>query len=218
MCFSAEASFIASGALAVTGAYTVKKTLDKKKHSFLLAAAIPLLFSAQQLIEGFIWVFAGKDPKIDYTLSCLYLFFAFFLWPVWIPLTFAIYDKGKKKIYGFLAMIGFIYGSYVYILNLFYRSNFNLHMCEKNICYFKFDTPNSFSSIILIYFVCTILPFFISRPPLLKLYGVIISITAMISTYFYVYAFYSVWCFFSAICSIYIIYLVNHFNKIKIDY
>ena len=49
MCFSAEASFIVGGSLVLIGAAIIKKVHYKRD---IPVALIPLIFAAQQIIEG----------------------------------------------------------------------------------------------------------------------------------------------------------------------
>lgn len=213
MCFSAEASFIASGVLAVTGAYTVKRTLDAKDHSFLLIALIPLLFGLQQFSEGFIWLFLGVSKNLDYLLSTFFLFFAFFLWPVWVPLSLGVFDHPRKKFFYVIAFIGLLYGCFLYISTIFFNTSFHLHICDKSICYQIYHPMFNYFGV-FIYILCTILPFFIAKSTFFKLFGLLLAISATFSAIFYIHAFTSVWCFFSAALSIYIGYMAYNLKEI----
>jgi hypothetical protein len=53
MCFSANASFAASGVLAAVGAASIRETKTKRG---LLYAFIPLIFAIQQFVEGLQWL------------------------------------------------------------------------------------------------------------------------------------------------------------------
>jgi len=53
MCFSATASFGASAVLGVIGIVAVAKAKTNPQRVF---ATIPLIFSVQQLSEGFLWL------------------------------------------------------------------------------------------------------------------------------------------------------------------
>lgn len=66
MCFSAEASFAASAALAATGLSSVVLAKTKKIR---LVALIPLAFSVQQAIEGFQWL--TPKPRIPLNFGCV---------------------------------------------------------------------------------------------------------------------------------------------------
>ena len=72
MCFSAEASFIASGGLAVAGGASLK--VAKKEQR--LIALIPLLFAIQQAIEGMQWLYLYRGTS-SLKLAYAFLFFGF---------------------------------------------------------------------------------------------------------------------------------------------
>ena len=56
MCFSATASFSAATVIGGIGAVTIWKTARPGYVRVLPFAAIPLLFAAQQVTEGFLWL------------------------------------------------------------------------------------------------------------------------------------------------------------------
>ncbi|MBI2415948.1 MAG: hypothetical protein HYV33_04815 [Candidatus Kerfeldbacteria bacterium] len=82
MCFSATASFVTSGALAITGSATLAK---KPTRQLRWLAVIPLLFALQQTIEGLQWL-APKPSVLSTVLGYAFLLFAFLLWPSYLPL------------------------------------------------------------------------------------------------------------------------------------
>lgn len=93
MCFSAKASFLASGLLFSVGAATVAIAQGKADRSTLPLAMAPLFFGLQQASEGLVWLgiqaqsLAGGEESNPTTLvaALTYLFFAYAFWPVWIP-------------------------------------------------------------------------------------------------------------------------------------
>ena len=117
MCFSASASFAASGALAASG-YAISR-LPKKECEKTLSF-IPLIFAAHQFIEGVLWLnHAGLCPD-QYKEGAIYsyTFIAYALWPVYIP--FAIYklesDKVRRAIILVCQAIGFYVGITLYLV------------------------------------------------------------------------------------------------------
>lgn len=216
MCFSAEASFIASGVLIATSAYTIKRTLDSKDHSFMLMALIPLLFGVQQLSEGLVWLFLGKNANFDQVLSYIFLFFAFFLWPVWVPLSLGVFDHPRKKFFYAMAFLGLIYGCILYGSPFFYKTSFHLQVCKHSICY-QIHHPLFNKWGVSFYFIFTILPFLVAKSVRIKVLGTCIGISAIITAIFYLKAFTSVWCFFSAAISIYVGYLAYNLDRITKD-
>lgn len=87
MCFSAEASFTAATLLGAIS-YGTLSEVKSRKETFL--AMIPLLFAIQQFSEGLVWYAMnnGMYPTtFSTTAESIFLFFAFIMWPIWIPLS-----------------------------------------------------------------------------------------------------------------------------------
>ena len=83
MCFSATASFSAGILLLGAGVVAVKSAHGSRE---LPLAAIPLLFSIQQLIEGVVWLtFRYEAPLLNAVMTHAYSFFSHVLWPVYVP-------------------------------------------------------------------------------------------------------------------------------------
>jgi hypothetical protein len=93
MCFSANASFAASGALAVIGIATLRETKTARER-FL--AAMPLFFSVQQAIEGFEWL-ARAPSALQTDLAYAFLAIAVAFWPVYIPAVVYLVEAEKKE-------------------------------------------------------------------------------------------------------------------------
>ena len=96
MCFSASASFVAAGALAIIGNATVRAAPSRR---FVPFAAIPLLFAAQQACEGALWLTLERAPfHVGGTpLARAFLFFALFVWPAWVPLSLVLVEEVRVK-------------------------------------------------------------------------------------------------------------------------
>src|SRR5882757_8765544 len=114
MCFSATASFVASGALALIGGATVRAAPSKR---FVPLAAIPLLFAAQQACEGALWLVLDRAPfHVGGTpLARAFLFFALFVWPAWVPLALFLVERQpeKRRVLGAFAIGGALLGAYL---------------------------------------------------------------------------------------------------------
>jgi hypothetical protein len=96
VCFSAQASFLASALLLPIGAASLMAARSPEQHDKRLLAAAPLCFSLQQACEGLIWLGLDAQPSEMAAASGLleaptltYLFFAYAFWPVWMPLAAA---------------------------------------------------------------------------------------------------------------------------------
>src|SRR4051794_1009559 len=83
MCFSATASFAAGAALLPAGAYCCHQALGKDRR-LVPVALIPVLFGAQQIAEGFVWLAVDRGDTAAATGPALvFLFFALGFWPFW---------------------------------------------------------------------------------------------------------------------------------------
>ncbi|HET9434051.1 MAG TPA: DUF6629 family protein [Chitinophagaceae bacterium] len=98
MCFSAGASFGAAAVLSIVGAVAIIKARTVPEGMF---AAIPFIFSIQQVAEGMLWLsFNNDDIPGRSFFTYVFLVFAIIFWPIWIPLTtcFLEKDETRKKI------------------------------------------------------------------------------------------------------------------------
>src|SRR5579862_5811777 len=116
MCFSAEASFAVGAVLLPAGAYCVQTAL-RKNRSYLVLAAIPLCFSAQQFCEGVVWLGLGRnDGALSERASLGFLFFALAFWPFWIPLSALLLETQptRKWLIGFITLLSLAWGLVLY--------------------------------------------------------------------------------------------------------
>ena len=217
MCFSASASFTAAAFLAPISAYAVYSAIELKRHHYILFALIPFFFGLQQFFEGFVWLsLAANDPGGIHVFSLLFIFFSHFFWPFWIPLSAYIITKHRQcaRQYWMLALfiIGALLGLAIYLPYLFnpgtVETNMHANCIQYNLSTIKhaFLTAPIFRQV---YVVIIILPLLISRDIALKQMGVLIFLSVVVTYLFYSYAFNSVWCFFSAVISMYAIYIIR---------
>jgi hypothetical protein len=201
MCFSATASLAAGAAITMVGIASVNVTHHRTQ---LLFAAIPLIFGVQQLIEGLLWLQLRSNPSgiLSHFGTHAFLFLAQVVWPFWVPLSILLLEKKENRtsvqrwlVAGGAALS--IYFAYCQ-LNFSVASAIDGH----HIIYFR-DYPFAFDIIsIAAYATVTILPAFLSRIKYMRLLGVSIAVSFLISSIFYQHYVLSVWCFFAAIISI----------------
>lgn len=207
MCFSASASFAASAVLGIVGVYTIKKA--NKNHELLLAA-VPFIFAIQQFIEGWLWVSMGKNIQVVAILTALFLFFALFLWPAYIPVVcyFLEKDKGRKNILLIFSVLGFMLGLYLY-------GNFMWNFSPATVvnqCVF-YNNPLFWPINLMLcslYGVVTVGALVFSSEKAVNLFGLLSGFLAVLSVWVYLKNFVSVWCFFAALVST-VLYL--HFSQ-----
>lgn len=208
MCFSAEVSFVAAATLGVTGYLCIRKASCK---SLLWLAVIPLLFGLQQLFEGFLWLTIDRTdlPNLLTIEKYGFLFFALFVWPIWIPLALFMAEKKswRKTLLGIFLVAGVIYTiSLLWQLIAVWPSQMPLvTIIGKSVRYalpIENRVANAWN-----YLAITLLPPFLSSLKRIWWFGIFNVFGVLLAQYFYENSFISVWCFFAAWVSL-VLYFV----------
>lgn len=206
MCFSASASFIASGALTSLGAasYVSAKKEDK------ILAAIPILFSIQQFFEGIQWVYLNSGSASLFA-GYNFLFFAFILWPVYVPITVFLLDKKERKILGWLVLAGSLVA--IYFATILLTGPLTISKVNSCISY-KFAFP--FSSIVTLAYLSAIVgSLCISSLRIFRYFGIVVGFLGLVAWLFFELTFTSVWCFFAAIVSLMFFFYIKYKRKVN---
>lgn len=197
MCFSAEASFAASGVLAASS--VVLWRTPKEKESIPLAL-FPTIFAAHQFIEGILWL--NHDGVLPDTYKPVavsaYALIAYVLWPIFVP--FAAYtleaDRRRRILILLCQAVGLGVG--LTLLVGFIRTPVTVSADCCSLSY-RVDAPDL---LIVPYLVAVSIPFLASSRRGLVLFGggvgvscAVAALAASAST------FPSVWCFFAAVLS-----------------
>lgn len=207
MCFSAAASYSASGVLGVCGLVALKYIHQPKQR---LLASIPLIFAVQQFTEGLLW---QRLSNHDALLSegCMYVFLtmAQVVWPFWMPLSFMRLENEpfRKKIILFSFFAGCCTsGLLAYRLLLFAASA----QIRDHHIYYNIASPEWMILVSsILYVISTVLPPFFSSLNRAKLLGTTLLASLLVSKIFFNDYLISVWCFFAAIISILIIFIIK---------
>jgi hypothetical protein len=201
MCFSSTASFGAGILLSAIGIASVRKVRMPEQIMF---ASIPLLFSFQQISEGFLWLALTDPAYTGFEKGATYFFLAFaqVIWPFWVPVALFLLEKERKQktILGILVFIGLL----VAIFRFYWISVYTVQavLTDNHIAYeFNHTNPLLYYGSI-IYFAATVIPFFASTVNKMWTLGTLIVISFIFSRIFYSETFISIWCFFAAIISI----------------
>lgn len=208
MCFSAEASFGASGVILAAGVVSIAKA---RKRSQVPFAAIPLIFSVQQAIEGLLWVALSNSEYAQWRSPATYffLFFAQIIWPLWVPFSLLLLEshtQRKRILRGFLCVGALISAYFAYRL-VFWGAQ--AHIVSHHITY-ENDFP--FYWVILsgvFYVAATLLPPFVSQTRKMAVFGSSLTASFIVTILFYYQFLTSVWCFFAALMSVVIIFVVR---------
>lgn len=215
MCFSSHVSYITSAILFPAGIYGVIKAL-KCNRQYLLLSLIPVIFSLQQLSEGILWdaLALQRYDLIDYG-ALTYLFFAYLFWPMFIPCCFYFIEPmgARKKILSVLIVCGFILGCLVYIPLITNTGLFKVTIDYQALNY-NIEQAQYKS---VLYIVCYALIMFYSwlfcSITSIRVLGLLLLASFIISLIWFEYAFTSRWCFFAAGLSLYIVYIMYKLRK-----
>lgn len=203
MCFSAQASFIAGTGLSLFGTYLLKQPHKKTERALL---AIPLMFGIQQLCEGVVWITQVQPDLALYNTIARYsfLFFAFFVWPVWIPYCLLQIETRKlyKEILFCLLGAGSVVATSLGWLSLTLGVSSAIS-CNHVEYILAIPAALALPGIIW-YCIATIYPFFLAKKKFMREFGLLLLSSVLISAYFYWNWFTSVWCFFAALLSFFL--------------
>lgn len=228
MCFSASASFAVSAMLLPTGigCLALARPLPTK---WLPLAIFPIAFSIQQAIEGSLWLALASENQQLATLSAKgFLFFSHFFWLAWVP--FATYkleeNKKRKAVLFWMIPLGLLAGASVLLPLLYFKDWVIINQTHHSLQYktiLIYDDYVSRTILRGLYGLFIVLALCISSIKHVRYFGVLIALSLLIATQFYSYALISVWCFFAALLSCYILYILmnerqhlNTHNKFKV--
>jgi hypothetical protein len=219
MCFSATASFAASVVLIPAGIYCIKKasSLEKPYWAF---AVVPLIFGIQQIFEGVIWLEFEPGGGVATRLAALgFLFFSHLFWLFWVPFACYLVEENatRKKLFFLLSMLGAAMGLSMYIPLWLHADWLSVVLTKLSIDYKTTLLYDGYVPRVIlraIYALIVIVPLLLASDRYIKIFGVIIAISVAISSVFYSYAFISVWCYFAALLSIYMLMMINKKSKV----
>lgn len=201
MCFSTQASFTASGFLALIGIAALTKA--RHQRSLLLFATIPFLFSIQQLCEGIIWM---TDPTnsggfIHSAATHMYLIFAYLVWPLWMPLSIlALEDARWRRFACYTALCAALcFGAYT--ITQMAQTGFWARIDHGHIAYPYYGSSFNFSWASFLYLSATMIPLLSCRLRYTWLLAAAACSSLALTTHWYHAHVTSLWCFFAALLS-----------------
>ncbi len=212
MCFSAGASFGASAIVAVAGVVSIKKAETKAQIMF---ASIPIIFSVQQLMEGFVWLTFthGDYAHLRSIPATAFLFLAQVLWPVWVPLSILLIEKERKRRVALkiLAGLSVLLAPFQAYRLFFYP--FGVELTTNHIHYsLDFSIQHYGLVLNLFYFMTTIFPPFLGRSKGMITLGFLNITSFIITAIFFEKDVISVWCFFAALISWQVFLVMKELN------
>ncbi len=228
MCFSATASFGASAVLSIVGIIAVTKATTNPQRTF---AAIPLLFALQQLSEGLLWLSLKNADLASWQSSITYIFlvFAMAIWPFWIPFSIWLLEndtRRKKMIQKFVwigaaVAIGVCFILFSYPVQVVTPFCFNCpdspSLTPRDHLHYEFAIPSMVKKLIVafsaLYIAATIITPFLSGIKKMKWLGVVFLASYLFAIGFYRGFVISVWCFFAALLSFVVLWIIIDLRK-----
>jgi len=207
MCFSAEASFIGGSVLTTIGILAIRKNREPSQRLF---ATMPLVFGLQQLAEGFVWIAleSGQHLLLK-SATCVFLIAALLIWPTFVPLSVRLMetDRRRRPILNGLTALGGL-TSLAYLSGLL-RFEVTAQISNLHINY-GVDAPHNYLRIAyMAYLAATLLPFLFTTKRRVWLLGAVVTVSYVIAAYFYTEQLLSVWCFFAAVTSCVVWWIVG---------
>ncbi len=221
MCFSAPASFTAAALLFPLGALAVRHVLRGENAAARLPLALtPLLFGLQQATEGVVWMGLGSDaPAIAAGLlplaSLAYLFFAYALWPGWFSFIALRWPGSARerterdRLVGAMAA-GVLYGLLLWLpllsdpqASIPTQLHGSLHYPVPGLL------PGAFGQLVgqALYAALVAVPLLLPSG-VLRGFGLSVLLAFVLTQVAWATAFASVWCFFCAVLSLQIVWIV----------
>lgn len=214
MCFSETVSFYSGVGLIAGGLYAGYKSTKINMRYFPIAM-LPIMAGIQQLLEAHVWMgFNNNNPAMIWWSTMGFVFFLWLIWPMWIP--FGVYflepkESWRKRPLLIFSITGFIYGLSLYIPYIFYPGWIDVVVNKHSIAYnnvllFDFIMPRVMSY--GLYLVLVIAPLLMSSYKHIQRVGYILFVFAGIVYFFLSYAYVSIFCFFAAIMTVHLIYII----------
>ncbi|TFG52051.1 MAG: hypothetical protein E4H38_00005 [Gemmatimonadales bacterium] len=208
MCFSATASFAASG---VTGIAAIAAMAGAKTPAHRLLACIPISFALQQFAEGVLWRTLEGHTSLAWQAPAMFLFLilAKVVWPVVVPVAIRGMENeaGRRRLLTGLLGLGVVESAaFAYSLTAY---PVTAAIAGGHIAY-HIETPPLVRLVVdTLYVVTVTVPPFVSSTLLMRVLGVGVVVSLIVAKLAYYTAAASVWCFFAAFISVLIVVVVR---------
>jgi hypothetical protein len=219
MCFSAAASFATAALLLPTGLAALRRCRNAGRSDLLPLAALPLGFALQQGLEGLVWrnLDPGEPGPWLTPLALAYVFFAYGLWPAWIPWCALRAAQGqagwaRRAALRLLLCLGGLLGLVLWLAVLADPGQVGPLPVGGSLHYGAVEllqgTPLAGGGPLLYLLVIT-LPLLLVPSRQIRLFGASLAGSCLIAYLGWQYALSSVWCFFSALLTVQILWILR---------
>jgi len=224
MCFSASASLTAAAVLMPLGLYSTHIARKTAQPDYVPLALTPFFFGVQQFVEGLEWtaIDQGKVEPLTSLAGLGFLFFAYCFWMIWIPWSAWSVARStdsralQNRLKG-VAIVATLLGIGFYLPVLLNPPALQpaVHSTGR-LVYDISNLHSAFHNFVntkpvgeLVYWGFIVLPLLAVRDKAVKLFGVLIFVSIFLTWFTYSKTFNSVWCFYCAVLSIFVLYIIN---------
>lgn len=213
MCFSATASFALSAGLVPSGLYAMA-TARRANPEWLPFAAYPLAFGVQQAFEGIVWLgVAGGSEATIAIAGRGFLFFSHLFWLTWVPLSVWMIETvpTRRRAVGVLTLLGLLYGLSVSLPSLLIGDWLDIILVNRSLEYSTtliYDGYVGRFALRMVYAALVVGALLLSSDRRIRVFGALVCASLVVTYAFFAYAFISVWCFFAAVLSVYLVVIV----------
>jgi hypothetical protein len=210
MCFSATVSFSIAGLLLPAASYSICVAWLSDRR-WLGMAVFPAAFGVQQAIEGAVWLgIAAGNSEIVELGGRGFVVFSHFFWLAWVPLSVRMIEpEGQRRRWlAILAAMGALGGLSIMLPNVMLDGWLQIGVMDGSINYETqlLDDGTVVHVLLRVAYGAIILgALFLSSWAAIRVFGGLILASALLSTVLFPDVFISVWCFFAAVLSAYLV-------------
>lgn len=211
MCFSATASFTVAAALVPAGVMCVRYA-GAIGTRWMGLAVFPLAFALQQAMEGLVWL--GLDHDKQYLIdwgAAGFLFFSHLFWPMAVPVAVHIFHREEKPggaVLAGLMAAGVTLGMILFVPVALTFGEIPVSTSSGSISYHLPPMlPGEAARIALklVYVGIIVGALGMSSDRRIQGFGALIALSLVATELWFPAAFISVWCYFAAVLSLYIL-------------
>ena len=214
MCFSSTVSFVAGAGLLTGGVFACRKALEINKR-YLPIAMMPVFAGLQQFSEGMVWIGMNTgQPTLTLWSALIFIFFTWFMWPFWIPLSVYVLeppDSKRKHLFFIFMLVGLGFGLILYVPHLINLDWINVRINRDSLAYegtmlLDFMMPRITTNVI--YLGLIILAPLLSRYRHVKYFGLTLIAVVIVDFLFLRYAYISFFCLLAGLGTVHLIYVI----------
>lgn len=201
MCFSVQADLVAGAAILPVGVLALREVRHRRELPF---AALPVLFSAHQLVEALVWAGADGDVSrsVQRAAALVYVLFALPVLPVLTPLAVLLLEpRGARLRVAPFVGLGAVVSTYFTVAVLQGPVSIDV---QPHALVYGVGLQHGVLWAVL-YVVAVIGPAVLSGYPSIVAFGMLNLVGLTVVALLYSRAFASLWCVYAALTSVLIL-------------